>query len=183
MHAEDLVDDTTPDDVDLGVAKQPILQDFFCSQRIAAMNEGYPPRVISQVYCFLDRCVASPNDYDVLTTEEKSVTGCAGRHTEAAKNLLARQAEPSSLGTGRYDHSITGIDVPRIAGRSEGPRRKINRDDQIENHAGTDLFGLLPHLFHKPRALDDVGKARVVLDVGSDGHLAAWLHPGDESGL
>ncbi len=45
------------------------------------------------------------------------------------------------------------------------------------------MFGLLPHLFHQPRALDDVGEAGVVLDVGGDGHLTARLQPGDEDGL
>ena len=35
---------------------------------------------------------------------------------------------------------------------------------------------LLLHLLHEPGALDDVGEARVVLDIGGDGELTAGLH-------
>ena len=38
--AQDLFDDAVPDDVDLGVAEQPILQDLFGPERVAAMNQG-----------------------------------------------------------------------------------------------------------------------------------------------
>jgi len=38
-----------------------------------------------------------------------------------------------------------------------------------------DVFGLLDHLLHQPGTLDDVGEARIVLDVGGDGELAARL--------
>ena len=40
------------------------------------------------------------------------------------------------------------------------------------------MFGLGMHLFHQPRALDDVGEARVVFHIGGNAHLAAKLHPG-----
>ena len=39
---------------------------------------------------------------------------------------------------------------------------------------------LLLHLLHEPGALDDVGEARVVLDVGRDGELSARLHALDQ---
>ena len=35
--------------------------------------------------------------------------------------------------------------------------------------------GLGLHLLHQPGALDDIGEAGVVLDIGGDGHLAAGL--------
>jgi hypothetical protein len=38
------------------------------------------------------------------------------------------------------------------------------------------MLGLLLHLLHQPGALDDVGKARVILHVGGDGELAAGLN-------
>src|ERR1700751_81617 len=147
------------------------------------MNEGHPPRVISQIDRLLDRGVTTPNHYDVLAAEEKSVAGGTGRHPEAAEHFLARQPEPTSLRAGRYDHRITRISIPRIAGGDEGPAGEIDRDDQVENHSSTGVCGLQPHLFHQPRPLDNIGEAGVVLDVGSDGHLPAWLQPGDEYGL
>ena len=43
--------------------------------------------------------------------------------------------------------------------------------------------GLLRHLLHQPGALDDVGEARIVLDVGRDGELAAGLDALDQDRL
>ncbi len=37
------------------------------------------------------------------------------------------------------------------------------------------MGGLLLHLLHQPGALDDVGEARIILDIGGDGELAAGL--------
>jgi hypothetical protein len=39
---------------------------------------------------------------------------------------------------------------------------------------------LLFHLLHQPGTLDDVGKTRIVLDVGGDGELAAGLDTLDQ---
>ena len=83
--AEDLVDDAVPDDVDLRVAEQPVLQDLFGAQRVAAMDEGDPARVVGQIERFLDRGVAAADDDDLLVAEEEPVAGRAGRDAEAAK--------------------------------------------------------------------------------------------------
>jgi hypothetical protein len=48
---------------------------------------------------------------------------------------------------------------------------------------GADMLGLPAHLLHQPRALDDVGEARIVLDVGGDGQLPAGLDAGIEQRL
>ena len=45
------------------------------------------------------------------------------------------------------------------------------------------MLGLLLHLLHQPGALDDVGEARIVLDVGGDGELAARLDALDQDRL
>ena len=45
------------------------------------------------------------------------------------------------------------------------------------------MLGLHPHLLHQPGALDHVGEAGIVLDVGGDGHLAAGLDALDEQRL
>jgi hypothetical protein len=39
------------------------------------------------------------------------------------------------------------------------------------------------HLLHQPGALDDVGEARIVLDVGGDRQLAAGLDALDQHGV
>ena len=46
-----------------------------------------------------------------------------------------------------------------------------------------DVLGLGLHLLHQPGALDDVGEARIVLDVGGDGQLAAGLDAGISTGF
>ena len=43
-----------------------------------------------------------------------------------------------------------------------------------------DMLGLLLHLLHQPGALDDVGEAGIILDVGGDGELAAGLDALDD---
>src|SRR5215831_5468731 len=45
------------------------------------------------------------------------------------------------------------------------------------------MFGLSLHLLHQPGSLDDVSKARIVLDVGGYRELAARLHPLDQDRL
>jgi hypothetical protein len=42
-------------------------------------------------------------------------------------------------------------------------------------HLNADMRGLGLHLLHQPRSLHDLGEARIVLDVGRDGHLPAGL--------
>ena len=50
---------------------------------------------------------------------------------------------------------------------------QIDLVDVVGDELGADMGGLLLHLLHEPGALDHVGKARIVLDVGGDGELAA----------
>ncbi len=40
------------------------------------------------------------------------------------------------------------------------------------------MLGLGLHLFHQPGALDHIGEARIVLNIGGDGQLAAGLNAG-----
>jgi hypothetical protein len=61
--------------------------------------------------------------------------------------------------------------------------RQIELDHVIGDETGADMLGLLLHLLHQPRALDDFGEARIVLDVGRDGELAAGLDAADHDRL
>ncbi len=67
------------------------------------------------------------------------------------------------------------IDVAAVAGQAERPLREFEFDDEIGDELGADVGGLLLHLLHQPRALDDVRKTRIVFHVGGDGELAAGL--------
>ena len=59
----------------------------------------------------------------------------------------------------------------------KGRLRQIDLTMMSLTHPGADMLGLLLHLLHQPRALDHVGEARIVLDIGGDGELAAGLQP------
>ena len=182
-HAKNVVNDTVPDDLDLRVAKQPVLQDLLRPQGIAPMNERHPSGVVGQIDRLLDGGVAAPDDHDILAAKEKPVAGRASRNAKASEDFLARQAEPARLGAGGDDHRIADVEIPESPVSDKRPLPEIDRDDKIDDDPCPDVLGLLPHLLHQPRALDDLGKAGIVLDVGGDGHLPARLQPGDEERL
>ncbi|MGY3586152.1 hypothetical protein ACVIF9_004829 [Bradyrhizobium sp. USDA 4350] len=52
--------------------------------------------------------------------------------------------------------------------------------DEIGDDLGADMGRLLLHLLHQPGALDHIGEARIVLDVGGDGELPARLNALDQ---
>ena len=64
-----------------------------------------------------------------------------------------------------------------------GRRDRSTSVTMVGDDLGADMLGLLLHLLHQPGALDDVGEARIVLDVGGDGQLAARLHARDQHRL
>src|SRR5438132_10437563 len=130
---EDIVNDTVPDDLDLRVAKQPVLQNLLRPQGIAAMNEGHLSGVVRQIDRLLDRGVAAPDDHDILAAKEETVAGRARRNPKAAEDFLARQAEPPSLGAGSDDHRVAGVEIARIAGGDKRPMPEIDLDDKIDD--------------------------------------------------
>ncbi|MGY4482612.1 hypothetical protein ACVWWR_001803 [Bradyrhizobium sp. LM3.2] len=81
------------------------------------------------------------------------------------------------------DHGLGEIDVAAIAGEAERPLRGVELDHQIGLDLGAHMQRLLLHLLHQPGALDHVGEARIVLDIGRDGELAARLDALDQDRL
>ena len=172
-----------PDDVDLRIAEQPVLQNLLGAQLVAPVHERDPARVVGQIDRLLDRGVAAADDDHLLVAEKEPVAGRAGRHAKPAKRRLAGHAEPARLRAGRDDDRLADIAVARIAGRDKRPARQIERVDLVEDDAGSDMLGLFLHLLHQPGTLDDVGETGIVLDIGRDRQLAAGLHPGDHQRL
>ena len=72
---------------------------------------------------------------------------------------------------------------PESPSRRNGRASRSTFDDVVHNDLGADVLGLGLHLLHQPGALDDIGEARIVLDVGRDGELAAGLDALDQHGL
>ena len=101
------------------------------------------------------------------------------RRRSPGTSASRRQAQPARLGAGGDDHRVGGVDRAAIAGEHERAPVEIDLDDDVVDDLGADMLGLRLHLLHQPGALDDVGEAGIVLDIGGDGELAARLEAGD----
>ena len=181
--ALDAVQHRIPDHFDLGVPKEAFLEDLLGPEGVAPVDEGDLRGVTGEIHRFLDRRVAAADDADRQAAEKEAVAGGAGRHPESLEPLLAFQSQPAGAGAGGDDQGIGGVAVAGIAEQGERSARKIGRDDGVGAGGGADVLGLLPHLLHQPRSLDDLGEAGVVLDIGGDRHLTAWLKAPDHVGL
>jgi hypothetical protein len=169
-----------PDHADIGLREQALLQDLLAPQAVAAMHQRDVAREVRQVQRFLGRGIAAADHGDILAAEEEAVTGGAGGDAEARQLLLTRNAEPAGLGAGGDHQRVRQVDRAAIPRRAEGPAREVDVEDHILLDRRADMFGLGLHLFHQPGALDRLGEAGVVLDIGGDGQLAARLHAGDD---
>ena len=175
--ADEAVDLLVPHGRDLRIGEQPVLQDLFRTQRIAAMDQGDVGRMVGQVQRFLDRGIAAADDHHFLAAIEEPVAGRAGRDALAAELFLARHAEPFGLRAGGDHQRLALVDVAAVADRAERRAGRVDLDNRVPQHARADMFGLRLHLLHQPGPLDDVAKAGIVLDVGGDGQLPAGLEP------
>ena len=132
---------------------------------------------VGKVERFLDGGIAAADDDDRLLAKEESVASRAGRNAEALECVLARQAEPLRLRPGRQNDRLRSDGTAAVAADAEGPLPEFERHDGVVFDAGADMFGLRAHLLHEPGALDRLGEARIILDVGGDHELTARLEP------
>ena len=139
------------------------------------MDQRHLAGVMGQIDGLLDGGIAAAHHRHIPSAEEEAVAGGAGRDARAAQLLLARQAEPARLRAGGDDHGIALINVAAVASGLEGPTVEIDGNDGVGDDPCADVCGLGLHLLHEPGALDDIGEAGVVLDIGGGGHLAAGL--------
>ena len=152
-------------------------------KRVAPVHERHLRGEVGEIERLLDGGVAAADHDDLLAAEEEAVAGRAGRDAEALELRLRGQAEPLRLGAGGDDQRVAAIGVAGVAGEAERALAEVDLDDVVGDHAGADMLGLEAHLLHQPGALDDVGEARIVLDVGRDHQLAAGLEAGDQHRL
>ena len=181
--AADFLDLAVPHHLDLGMVEQPVLQDAFGAQAVAAMHQRHRRGMVGEIERFLDRGVAAADHDDVLVAIEEAVAGGAGRDAEALELFFGRQAEPARLGAGGENDHFGEIDVAGIAGDAEGALPEFKLVDVIGHDPRADMGRLLLHLFHQPGTLDDIGEARVVLHIRGDGELSAGLDALDQDRL
>ena len=160
--------------------EQALLHHLLGAQAVAAMDQRHLLAHLRQVERLLDRGVAAADDGHALAAEEEPVAGGAGRDAGAGEVPLAVQAQPARLGTGGDDQGVGGVGAAAVEPDPERPGGQVDAGDEVEQQLGAAVRRLLRHLLHQPGALDDLGEARIVLDVGGDRHLAARLQALDD---
>ena len=177
---DDLVDGVVPDHVDIAHLEQAVLQDALGLESVAAMDDRHVLGELAEIESLLDGGIAAADDDHVLAAIEETVAGGAGRDAVALERLLRGDAEPFGPGAGRDHERIGGIERATVAFQHERASRQIGLDDMVGDHDRADMLGLGAHLLHQPGTLDRRGEARIVLDVGGDHQLAAWLETRDQ---
>ena len=147
------------------------------------MDQCHFGRVIGEIECFLNSGIATADNGDFLTAVEEPVTRGTGRHAKAHKLLFGRQAKPARLRTGGDDDCVGNVNIAGISNAAKRPYGEVDLGNQISVHLGADRKGLTLHLLHQPGALDHFGKARIVFNIGRNGHLATGFHTGHQMRL
>ncbi len=164
-----------PEHGNLWILEQPILQDLLRAETVAPVRDRHAGSEIGEEQRLLDRGIAPADHQHLLAAIEEAVAGGAGGNAVALEFLLGRQLQPTRLSAGRDDHAVCEVVVAGLAVEPERPLREIDLAHVVADELGPDMLGLLLHLLHQPGALDDVGEAGIVLDIGGDGELAAGL--------
>jgi hypothetical protein len=159
------------------------LQDAFGAQAVAPVHQRDLGGEVGEKQRLFDRGIAAADHKHLLVAIEEPVAGGAGGDAVTAEFAFRRQVEPARLGAGREHERVGEVDVAGIAFEPERPPRKLHLGDMVGDEARADMGSLFRHLLHQPGTLDDVGKARIVLDVGGDGELAAGFDALDEDGV
>ena len=80
--------------------------------------------------------------------------------------------------------SVSAVQTwPLSVRATEGALVGVDFGHEVVDDLGADMLRLLEHLFHQPRTLDRIGKARIVFDIGGDHQLAALFKAGDQNRL
>ena len=131
----------------------------------------------------LERGVAAADDRDLLVAEEEAVAGRAGGDAAAAQPRLALEAQPDRRRAGRDDDRLGRV----LDAAGPDPERPLPRGRPRSTSTSTMLraeaLRLGAEQLHQLGALDAVGEARVVLDVGGDHQLAARRGAGEHDRL
>ena len=163
-----------------GILVQPLLEYALGAEAVAPVHDRHLGGEIGEKQRLLDCGIAAADHQHLFAPIEEAVAGGAGGNAVAAKLLFRRQVEPARLGAGGENEAVGQIDIAGIANQPQRPAAELHGVHMVGNDPGADMLSLLLHLLHQPRALDDVGEARVILYVRGDGELSARLHALDQ---
>src|SRR5262245_47950598 len=181
--AQNLFEHGVPDHGNFRILEQTVLQNLFGAERIAPVHDRDARSEIGEEQRLLDRGIAAADHQHVIAPIEEAIAGGASGYAIALEFLLGRQVEPARLGTGRNNHAVGEVVIAGIAIDSERAPAEIGSAHMVGNELGPDMLGLPLHLLHQPGALDDVGEAGIILDIGGDGELSAGLDALDQNRL
>ena len=168
--------------LDVGGGGHALLHDLGGAEVGLAHHEVHLGGEVREVGGFLAGGVAAADDGHRLLAVEEAVARGAGRHARPGVLLLVGQAEVLGAGPGGDDDGV-GLDAVRaVDGDGVGAAREVDRGDVAAADVGAVALGLEAHPFHEFEAVDRLGLAGEVLDVGGDGELSAGLHAGVEHG-
>ena len=83
LGAQNLLDGVVPQDFHLGVLEQPLLQDLFGAQAVAAVHQCHLGGEIGQEQRLLHGRIAAARHHDLLPAIKEPVAGGAGRNAKA----------------------------------------------------------------------------------------------------
>ena len=179
QHVHDLA---VPLDADLGVRHGTVLHDAAAAQLVTPVDEHDLARELGQEEGLLQGAVAAAHHGHPLVAEEEAVASGAGGDSATSQAGLVGQVKPDSRGPRGDDDAVRRV-AGSARGDGEGSRREVDRLDVGVHQAGTEALGLGSHVGHQLGAVDALGEARVVLDLGGDHELSAGHEAGDDERL
>src|SRR4051812_46273221 len=173
---EDVGDLLAQRPADLLVLLRALLHDLRGTQLAAPVDDGHALGEPGEEGGLLHRGVTAAHHDDVLVAEEEAVAGGAGGDTAAEQPLLVVQTQVPVLGPGRDDHRVGQV---RLVAHLDhlGGGGEVDLGDVARLQLGAEALGLRAQVVHELRALDALGEAREVLDLGRRHQRAAELRP------
>ena len=180
--AHDLDQLVIPQRHDLVVFHQPVDQDLFGPQFVAAVDQGYLAGKIGQEQrLFYGRVAAADHDNFHAAIKE-AVTGGTGGYAKALEFFLTGQAQPFGPRAGGQNNSIGGVGGAAVAFGGEGAFGDVQIGDDVADDLGAHRGGVFLHFHHQFGALD-LGETREVFYLGGGGQLPARLDPLHQNGF
>ena len=162
---EHLGDGRVPLEGDLRVVQGALSHDARGAQGVAAVHDDDLGREVRQEGRLLHRGVAAADDGQATILEEEAVAGRAVGDAAAGELLLAGHVHMTVLGAGRQDDGARVEDL--VLGRHGlHVALKVDGHDVLVAHVRAELLGLLAHVVHEFGALNALGEAGEVLDLG-----------------
>ncbi|VXB86091.1 hypothetical protein BACI9J_570002 [Bacillus altitudinis] len=176
----DAGDRLVPRELDLRVVHRAVLHDLRRTQRVLAVDDRHLVGEAGEERRLFHRGVATADDSDVLLAEEEAVAGRAPRDTVAGQALFVGETEVAVRRAGGVDDREGLVRLARADGDLLDLAGQVDGDGVVVQDLGTELLGLLLHLDHEVGALDPLGEAGEVLDLGRLGEFTARLDTGGD---